>query len=58
MMLTFDPLLETRERRRRLYAEADAERLVSHTPARHVLADALRRAADRLDPIMVVPIPR
>jgi hypothetical protein len=55
-MLTFDPLSEAHERARRLQAEAAAERL--HPPTtRRLLADALRRTANRLDPAAVaVPL--
>jgi hypothetical protein len=53
-MLTFDPHSEARERARQLQAEAAAERLHPAT-TRHVLAEALRRTADRLDsrPIVI-----
>ena len=53
-MLTFDPHSEARERARQLQAQAAAERL--HLSAsRHLLAEALRRTADRLDsrPIVI-----
>jgi hypothetical protein len=55
-MLTPDPLFESRARGRKLRAEAAAERLRPPT-ARRLLADALRRAADRLDPgAAVIPL--
>jgi NADPH:quinone reductase-like Zn-dependent oxidoreductase len=53
LMLTFDALVEARERGRQLQAEAAAERLRPPT-ARRLLAEALRRAANRLDPVAVV----
>jgi hypothetical protein len=49
-MSTFDPLTEATERRRRLLAEAAAERLVQYPTTRRRLAGVLRHAADRLDP--------
>ena len=58
-MLTFDPLVEARERGRRLRAEADPERLFRSPTARRAFADALRRVADRLDPLVAAaPVPR
>ena len=48
-MLTFDPHSEARERARQLQAQAAAERLHPAT-TRRLLADALRRTANRLDP--------
>lgn len=57
-MQTFDPLVEARERCRRLSAEAGAKRLVGPQAARHSLADALRRVADRLDPAVVIHVPK
>jgi hypothetical protein len=57
-MFTFDALLEAREHGRRLRAEADLERLVRRGTARRAVADALRRAADRLDPFVSVPVPK
>jgi hypothetical protein len=48
-MLTFDPHSEARERARQRHAEAAAERLHLST-SRRLLAGALRRTADRLDP--------
>jgi hypothetical protein len=48
-MLTFDPHSEARERARQLQAQAAAERLHPST-TRRLLAEALRRAANRLDP--------
>ena len=52
-MLTPDPLSEFRERSRQLQAQAAAERLYPST-MRRLLAEALRRAANRLDPGPVV----
>lgn len=52
-MLIFDPYSEFRERTRRLQAEAAAERL-HPSPMRRLLAEALRRTANRLDPGPVV----
>jgi hypothetical protein len=52
-MLTIDQLAEASERVRRLRADADAERLVRRGSPRRLLAGALRRAADRLDPTPV-----
>jgi hypothetical protein len=49
-MSAFDPLTEATERRRRLFAEAAAERLAQRPTPRRALAASLRRAADRLDP--------
>jgi hypothetical protein len=53
-MLTFDPHSEARERARHLQAQAAAERLHPST-TRRLLAEALRRTADRLDsrPIVI-----
>lgn len=53
-MLTFDPHSEARERARQLQAQAAAERLHLST-SRRLLAEALRRIADRLDsrPIVI-----
>jgi hypothetical protein len=53
-MLTFDPQSEARERARQLQAHAAAERL-HHSTSRRLLAEALRRTADRLDsrPIVI-----
>jgi hypothetical protein len=51
-MLTFDPLSEAHERARQFQAEATTERL--HLPTtRHLLAEAFRRTANRLDPAAV-----
>ena len=53
-MLTFDPHSEARKRARQLQAQAAAERL--HLSAsRRLVAEALRRTADRLDsrPIVI-----
>jgi len=52
-MFTVDPLSEARETGRQLRAEAAAERLRPPT-ARRVLAEVLRRTADRLDPAPTV----
>jgi hypothetical protein len=55
-MLTFDPHSEARERARQLQAQAIAERL-HLSPTRGLLAEALRRAADRLDSRpLVIPL--
>jgi hypothetical protein len=55
-MLTFDPHSEARERARQLHAQAAAERLHPST-TRRLLAEALRRAADRLDSRpLVIPL--
>jgi hypothetical protein len=55
-MLTFDPHSEARERARQLQAQAAAERLHRST-TRRLLADALRRTANRLDPgPLVIPL--
>ena len=53
-MLTFDPHSEARERARQFQAQAAAERLHLST-SRRLLAEALRRTADRLDsrPIVI-----
>ncbi len=53
-MLTFDPHSEARERARQLQAQAAVERLHLST-SRRLLAEALRRTADRLDsrPIVI-----
>jgi hypothetical protein len=45
------------QRGRELRAEAAAERLRGVSPARHAIAVALRRAADRLDPARLAPRP-
>ena len=55
-MFTFDSLVEAREHGRRLRAEADTEPLVRRPTARRSLADALRRMADRLDPVVAVRV--
>lgn len=52
-MLTFDPLSEAHERARQFQARAAAERLRPPN-TRRLLADALRRTANRLDPTPVV----
>ncbi len=55
-MLTFDPHSEARERARQLQAQAAAERLHPST-TRRLLAEALRRTADRLDSRpLVIPL--
>jgi hypothetical protein len=55
-MLTFDPHSEARERARQLQSQAAAERLHLST-SRRLLAEALRRTADRLDPRpLVIPL--
>ena len=55
-MLTFDPYSEARERARQLQTQAAAERLHRST-TRRLLADALRRTANRLDPgPLVMPL--
>jgi hypothetical protein len=53
-MLTFDPHSEARERARQFQTQAAAERLYPST-TRRLLAEALRRTADRLDsrPIVI-----
>lgn len=51
----FDDLAVAHSRGRRLRAEAAAERLRGTSRPRRALAEKLRRAADRLDPILVVP---
>jgi hypothetical protein len=51
-MLTFDPISEAHERARQLQASAAAERLRLPT-TRPLLAQALRRTANRLDPAAV-----
>jgi hypothetical protein len=59
-MLTSDPtdvLAQVREHNRTLRAEAAAERLRANPATRRTLAVYLRRAADRLDPGPVVPMP-
>ena len=52
-MLTFDPHSEFRERARQLQAQAVAERFNPST-TRRLLAEALRRTANRLDPGSIV----
>jgi len=55
-MLTLDPHSEARERARQLQAQAAAERLHPST-TRRLLAEALRRTADRLDSRpLVIPL--
>jgi hypothetical protein len=55
-MLTFEPHSEARERARQFQAQAAAERLHSST-TRRLLAEALRRTADRLDSRpLVIPL--
>jgi hypothetical protein len=55
-MLTFDPRSESRERARQLQAEAAIERL-HLSPTRRLLAETLRRTADRLDSRpLVIPL--
>jgi len=55
-MLMFDPHSEARERARQLQAQAAAERFHLST-SRRLLAEALRRTANRLDPgPLVVPL--
>jgi len=55
-MLTFDPNSEASERARQLQAQAAAERLHPST-TRRLLAEALRRTADRLDSRpLVIPL--
>jgi hypothetical protein len=44
-----------RRRGQELVAQAAAERARGVSPARHALADALRWAADRLDPARLAP---
>ena len=51
----FDDLAVAHTRGRRLRAEAAAERLRSTSRPRRALAETLRRAADRLDPTLVLP---
>jgi hypothetical protein len=52
----FDPQLEANERGRRLRFEAHSARLVRPPTPRRALADALRRAADHLDPVIAAPL--
>jgi len=52
-MLTFDPHSEFHEHARQLQTQAAAERLQRST-TRRLLAEALRRGANRLDPGPVV----
>jgi len=55
-MSTFDPHSEARERARQLQTQAAAERLHRST-TRRLLAGALRRTANRLDPgPLVMPL--
>ena len=55
-MLTFDPHSEARDRARQLQTQAAAERLHRST-TRRLLAGALRRTANRLDPgPLVMPL--
>ena len=54
-MLTPDPLFEAHEHGRRFRSQAASERLRPPT-TRRLLADTLRRAADRLEPAPVVPL--
>ena len=55
-MLTFDPHSEARERARQLQTQAAVERL-HLSPTRRLLAGALRRTANRLDPgPLVIPL--
>lgn len=55
-MLTFDPHSEFRDRARQLQAQAAAERLHPST-TRRLLAEALRRTANRLDSRpLVIPL--
>jgi hypothetical protein len=55
-MLTFDPHSEAHERARQLQTQAAAERLHRST-TRRLLAGALRRTANRLDPgPLVMPL--
>ena len=52
-MLTFDPLFEAQTHIRQLHAKAASRRL-GPRPAHRMLAEALRRAANWLDPAPVV----
>jgi hypothetical protein len=57
-MYSGDPLATlAHDRRGRLQAEAEAERLRTPSPTRHALAAFLRRAADRLEPQPIAPRP-
>jgi hypothetical protein len=47
-----DDLDLVHRRERELRAEAAAERARGVSPARHLLAEALRRAAERLEPTL------
>jgi hypothetical protein len=53
----FDALVVAHAHGRRLRAEATAERLCGTSGARRDIAVFLRRAADRLDPAVLVPRP-
>jgi hypothetical protein len=54
-MFIADPLFEARQHTQQLHADAAGERLRPR-PTRHLLAEALRGAANRLDPRPVVPL--
>jgi hypothetical protein len=59
-MFTSDPLdvlVAAHERGRRLRTEAATARLRGASPTRRALALSLRRAADRLDPVLRGPAP-
>lgn len=56
-MFTIDPLFEAQQHRQRLRAEAAAKHLRAPT-TRQLLAGALRKVADRLDPGTVAPLQR
>jgi hypothetical protein len=51
----FDDLAVAHTRGRRLRAEAAAERFRGTSRPRRALAETLRRAANRLDPTLVLP---
>ena len=51
----FDDLAAAHSRGRRLRAEAAAERLRGTSRPRRALAETLRRAAEHLDPTLVLP---
>jgi hypothetical protein len=53
----FDLSEITQERRQRRLAEAAAERLRQPSPLRHTFAGLLRRTADRVEPVTLLPKP-
>ena len=55
-MLTLDPLFEAHQHTRQLQADAASERLRPR-PAHRLIAEALRAAANRIDPSpLVLPL--